>query len=482
MFPEGIGPEPPMSAVCMSRIRINELARELEVKPHIIIETLPEVGVAEKKTHSSSIEKEEADKVRLYLKGVVRERPATEPSTDYTEVSVEPEEEVQAEPERPASQPIPQASPVIPVLERFEGATTGISEPVETPAPESVVKTPIESVVRRAPLRPPLAGGRIGSPPPVAPPPASHVAQPVSPPVAQAPAPPVIQAPPIPVAPPVAKTVAVPARPVPPPRPGQILSGPRQPLPPSPSEPSAEAVMHPGQPLKPMPAQPRPPQPPRRPERPQPPAAVAAPQRPKPPLAGQPAARPVVPPRPDLVARLTQQAKMPGQPQPPRPGQPRPGMFRTQATPVPGQPIYRGPIRPGQPIVRGPGPQPGRRREPGMPPVPEMEPTPSPTAPQRRHQAKPARPVGRERERDREGALRGPVYRRQEPEEVRATNRDITISEGITVKELSEKLGVKAGLVIKKLVERKIFATINQTLDVKLAEDLARASAPPPTR
>ena len=67
------------------------------------------------------------------------------------------------------------------------------------------------------------------------------------------------------------------------------------------------------------------------------------------------------------------------------------------------------------------------------------------------------------------------MYRRPEPEEVRATNRDITISEGITVKELSEKLGLKAGIVIKKLVERKIFATINQALDAKLAEDVARA-------
>ena len=53
-------------------------------------------------------------------------------------------------------------------------------------------------------------------------------------------------------------------------------------------------------------------------------------------------------------------------------------------------------------------------------------------------------------------------------------DREITIAEGITVKELSEKLGVKANLVIKKLVEKKIFATINQTLDVKLAEELAR--------
>ena len=53
-------------------------------------------------------------------------------------------------------------------------------------------------------------------------------------------------------------------------------------------------------------------------------------------------------------------------------------------------------------------------------------------------------------------------------------NREITISEGITVKELSEKLDVKAALVMKKLMDRGIFATINQTLDSKLATEVAR--------
>ena len=53
-------------------------------------------------------------------------------------------------------------------------------------------------------------------------------------------------------------------------------------------------------------------------------------------------------------------------------------------------------------------------------------------------------------------------------------DREITISEGVTVKELSEKLGIKANLVIKKLVEKKIFATINQNLDAKMAEEIAR--------
>ncbi len=67
-----------------------------------------------------------------------------------------------------------------------------------------------------------------------------------------------------------------------------------------------------------------------------------------------------------------------------------------------------------------------------------------------------------------------PVTRREQPAAPPPIDREITISEGITVKELSEKLGIKANLVIKKLVEKKIFATINQTLDTKMAEELAR--------
>ena len=42
----------------MKKIRINELARELEVKAHEILERLPELGVTEKKTHSSSIDED----------------------------------------------------------------------------------------------------------------------------------------------------------------------------------------------------------------------------------------------------------------------------------------------------------------------------------------------------------------------------------------------------------------------------------------
>src|ERR1700678_960953 len=52
----------------MSKVRINDLARELEVKSKAILDTLAVVGVTEKKTHSSSLEEHEAEKVRVYIR------------------------------------------------------------------------------------------------------------------------------------------------------------------------------------------------------------------------------------------------------------------------------------------------------------------------------------------------------------------------------------------------------------------------------
>ena len=49
------------------KIRINDLARELEVKSKQILDVLIKVGVTEKKTHSSSVEADEAEKVRKYF-------------------------------------------------------------------------------------------------------------------------------------------------------------------------------------------------------------------------------------------------------------------------------------------------------------------------------------------------------------------------------------------------------------------------------
>ena len=52
----------------MSKVRINDLAREMEVKSKQILDVLAELGLAAGKTHSSSIEPDEAEKVRMRFK------------------------------------------------------------------------------------------------------------------------------------------------------------------------------------------------------------------------------------------------------------------------------------------------------------------------------------------------------------------------------------------------------------------------------
>src|SRR6202453_1940660 len=51
----------------MNKVRINDLARELEVKSRAILDALTAVGVTEKKTHSSSLEEDEAERVRQHF-------------------------------------------------------------------------------------------------------------------------------------------------------------------------------------------------------------------------------------------------------------------------------------------------------------------------------------------------------------------------------------------------------------------------------
>jgi len=62
-----------------------------------------------------------------------------------------------------------------------------------------------------------------------------------------------------------------------------------------------------------------------------------------------------------------------------------------------------------------------------------------------------------------------------------AITRKITLSEGVTIKELSEKLETRAKEVIKKLLDKGIFATINQTLDSQTAAEIARSFGAEPT-
>jgi translation initiation factor IF-2 len=464
--------------------------------------------------------------------------PATATATPVARTPVQPSASVRPVPAAPSA-----PAPPVPA---HEEASAVPGEPERPATKFQPLRPPIGASGPRQPLPPSLQG----SPPsPASHFSGQQTAgsqTPASQPIPQAPV-----SPPLGSSATPAGSIPLPPRPLLPstPRPGAAVpsggpaTGPRQPLPPTPARPSFGTIDRPSRPLivperpaSQAPAasatpiqQPAPPtQPQARPSQPPthvvapgsaatPPAPAASavpgapiPPRPSPPrpapgltpgapiaprpasarpgLAGQPSARPVVPPRPDLVQRLKQQQASPPRPGVAAPAPPRPAATPGRPAPAPSQPLYRGPIRPGQPLMRGPGGpglpgapgQPGQRR-PGMRPMHPTSPLradqapPLPTEQQRRHQAKPGVRSGPRKREEVEGNLRERGPKRSAFVEPPPIDREITVAEGVTVKELSEKLGVKANLVIKKLVDtKKVFATINQTLDVKLAEELAR--------
>src|SRR6266404_5031483 len=52
----------------MVKIRINELARDIEVKAKAVIDYLAEIGIEDKKSHSSSIEGELVEQVKKHFR------------------------------------------------------------------------------------------------------------------------------------------------------------------------------------------------------------------------------------------------------------------------------------------------------------------------------------------------------------------------------------------------------------------------------
>ena len=59
----------------MEKIRINDLARELEIKSKAVIDYLPTIGVNDKKSHSSSLDPDLAERVRKHFAGAGDEKP-----------------------------------------------------------------------------------------------------------------------------------------------------------------------------------------------------------------------------------------------------------------------------------------------------------------------------------------------------------------------------------------------------------------------
>src|SRR5690242_7656080 len=119
----------------MKKIRINELARELEVKAHEILDRLPELGVTEKKTHSSSIDEDVALKLkRLYGFDVPEYSAGEDGDTAEAEHHEEEAHEEKAAPAPVAATPAPVA-PVAPETAAPPAEEKAAPEEATKPAP-----------------------------------------------------------------------------------------------------------------------------------------------------------------------------------------------------------------------------------------------------------------------------------------------------------------------------------------------------------
>jgi translation initiation factor IF-2 len=235
-------------------------------------------------------------------------------------------------------------------------------------------------------------------------------------------------------------------------------------------------------PAPPAPAAPAPPAPaePTIAPTPEPAAAVAA----APPAAPQPAAAtpPAAPvlPRPSRLVPPTRRLRI----EDPVTGE------APAARPIPQRPVIRPPLPPpstARPMPPGaPGaPRPGTRPITPLARPPLGGPRPLPSQPIRpaspgagrpaggQHPRPPFRPAaprprtGGPRRDDRPSA---PTMQEAPP----PITKLITLAEGMTVKDLADKLEVKAKDVLKKLMDRRMMLTINSTLDAATAQLIAR--------
>jgi len=425
----------------MSKVRINDLARELEVKSKAILDALPHVGVTEKKTHSSSLEEHEAEKVRAYLRGSGE----SQTSSARTSRPLRGEEEIKTKIDLSH---ISRPGDVLKAITQKKEAAAAPPAPVRPAAP-AIPPKPVVAVPSPKPPAPVVA-----APTSVTPPPAPPVRPVVAPPVVEKPA--AVVAPP--PAPPIPRPAAPPVPPV------AVVA-------PPPTTPVVPPVTASAAPVAPAP--------PAAPVRPATPSVTAAPQTPAPRMiVPQTGPRPVYkapPPRPPAPVA---QGAAPTSTMRPAPGRP-----------VPGQPIFQRPRPQGAPGVGGPRPplRPGERRPmhptrtgpggarpigvgPGLPPPGPVRPGSRPGAPARRPgQRYVPRGV-------KEGPMKGyvPPPRMVVSNEPMPITRNITITEGISVKDLAEKLDIRAKDLISRLLARGVFATINQTLDAELASEMAR--------
>src|SRR6202050_275209 len=378
-----------------NQVRINELARELEIKAKVLIEYLPEVGVTEKKTHSSSIDNSHAELVRRHFLGLAAQEAAAEAekvkaATAKSKPS-RPAAATQRVPARPAPAASVPAAPT-PATRPASGATAPAATPAKAPLPAA--KPGIAPAGSARPSRVARPG--------VAPTPGS----------------------------------ATPARPV-------AAGG-------TPGQGSTTA---------------------------QRPSAAPGGYR----QAGAPSSVQRYPASSGGPSGATQGRPSQGF-RPAAPGQSRPGGAPGQSrpgAPRPGGPPSRFPQRPGS-SRPGQDPVGGQRPGAGIPKAEPGKPLYARTPPASR-----GRPLIEKRYaegerklhpvRPRAGAGPGRATQIEQAPPVKREPRAVTVTEGITVRELAEKLDIRAKELLKTLLDRGVFASINQALDVPTATNLAEA-------
>jgi translation initiation factor IF-2 len=377
----------------------------------------------EVKSASSTIEEVVA---RQFVDRLAKQRNITLPTGDiFAETPVVKGKKGQApakkaEPAKPAAPMLPPprlvktAKPVA-VHEAEPAEVVAEPEPLEEPAAvEAVAESePAPAPVMEAPAAAPPAPAPVESPKPVE----------------AASAPPAVE--------PAAAPVPVAAAPAPPPAPAVRPPTPGRVVPPTlrlrieEQRPATTAPLSttPGPRVAPRPAV--------RTERPAVPVRPPAPTGPLPAATGN-LARPGAPGSPRPAGMPPPRPSYPG-PNRPTPGGPRP---------LPSQPIRT--QQPGTPPRPGQGQYPQR---PGMPYRPPMRSGGRPSSGPRRD-PRPSAPVA--------PAAPPPV------------TRTITLAEGMTVKDLADKLDLRVKDVLAKLLMKRLMLTINSTLDTETATMIAR--------
>jgi translation initiation factor IF-2 len=413
----------------LATVRIYKVAELLNTSSQEVLALLKRAHGIELKSASSTIEEVVA---RQFVDRLARERNITLPTGDiFAEGPVAKPGAKKPAPNAKKPEPAKPAAPTLapPRLVKSAkpaapAASTAVEEPIEEEAPPAPVEEPQEApapvaeepapvVVAAEPITPEPAAPVVEEPPPAAPPV-------VEPPVATRP----VAAKPAAVAPPPpSKPTPAPGRMVPPSIRLRIEE---------PSAPGTSAV--PAMPTRPAASRLRP-------------SDKVVPPRPTAPL----------PPATGNLARPGGPGGGPGgvstRPAPQRPSYPpmRPNVPPGGPRPLPSQPIRQAPGAPGMRPSGGVGQQ-----RPGAPRF-----TPPPMRPS----------VGRRPDGDQRREQRPQQQQQMPPPPV---TRTITFVEGMTVKDLADKLEQRVKDVLKKLLDKRLMMTINSNVDTDTASMIAR--------